>query len=337
MNPLDGPGTAFFLRQIDTLLLSAGSHFSLTSLAAALFIAAMFIAWRRMRRGRKLRWKLVARALFPRKLRQHKSNVADLGYLFLNVFAFGLVFGWGIFAYEWLANGIVAMLTQTFGAMPAVAPAWLATVTITLLLFLAYEIGYWFNHWLHHRVPFLWEFHKVHHSAEVLSPLTNFRVHPIYGLVFANILAVSAAIFSGFGNYAFGGNAHQYALSGTNMILVLFIHVYVHLQHTHLWIPFRGLLGRLFVSPAHHQVHHSTDPAHFNRNYGSCLAVWDWIFGTLHIPAKQNEVRSFGVEPDHHPAHTVQGELLAPFLRAAAVAGRFLKRLRKSREQRHAA
>ena len=47
------------------------------------------------------------------------------------------------------------------------------------ILFLAYELGYWLNHYLSHRIAFLWEFHKVHHSATVLTPLTNFRVHPI--------------------------------------------------------------------------------------------------------------------------------------------------------------
>ena len=91
------------------------------------------------------------------------------------------------------------------------------------MLFLAYELGYWFNHWLSHKVPLLWEFHKVHHNAEVLTPLTNFRVHPVYTWVFTNILAFSAAVANGFGNYMFGETAHQYALNDTNIILVLFI------------------------------------------------------------------------------------------------------------------
>ena len=184
------------------------------------------------------------------------------------------------------------------------------------MLFLAYELGYWFNHWLSHKVPLLWEFHKVHHTAEVLTPLTNFRVHPIYGWIFANILAFSTAVANGFGNYMFGDTAYQYALSDTNIILVLFIHAYVHLQHTHMWISFRGALGRVFVSPAHHQVHHSADPKHFNKNYGSCLALWDWMFGTLYIPAKQREPLVFGVT-DHQNAHTVKAELVDPFVKAA--------------------
>ena len=154
------------------------------------------------------------------------------------------------------------------------------------MLFLSYELGYWFNHWLSHKVPLLWEFHKVHHTAEVLTPLTNFRVHPVYMWVFPNILALSAAIANGLGNYMFGNTEYQFALNDTNIILVVFIHAYVHLQHSHMWISFRGLLGRIFVPPAHHQVHHSADPKHFNKNFGSCLALWDWMFGTLYVPAE---------------------------------------------------
>ena len=68
-----------------------------------------------------------------------------------------------------------------------------------------------------------------------------------------------------------------------------------HLRHSHIWIPFQGLAGKLFQSPAHHQVHHSTDPRHFDKNLGFALAVWDWAFGTLHIPAREREVSEYGV------------------------------------------
>ena len=72
------------------------------------------------------------------------------------------------------------------------------------------------------------------------------------------------------------------------------------------------------MSPAHHQVHHSTSPVHFNKNLGSCLAVWDWVFGTLHVPAKKPEVSSFGVEPDNKDVDTVYGALIVPIFRAAS-------------------
>lgn len=313
-----GPGVAYFLKQAGELLFAFGSPFSLTSLAAAVLIAAGFIAYRRIKKNRRVRLKTIMRALFPRRLTSHRSNVTDFIYLFFNVFVFGLILGWAVMSYQFLSNGIISGLVAVFGpTSPSALPGWASNAVITVMLFLAYEIGYWLNHWLSHRVPFMWEFHKVHHSAEVLSPLTNFRVHPVYALIFANILAATASVANGLGNYMFGNTAHQYALSDTNLILVLFIHTYVHLQHTHLWIPFTGVFGRLFVSPAHHQVHHSANPKHFNRNFGSCLAVWDWLFGTLYVPGKDPEKLTFGVDASEHAhPHTVMGELLEPMVKA---------------------
>jgi sterol desaturase/sphingolipid hydroxylase (fatty acid hydroxylase superfamily) len=310
-------GITFFFGQIEKLLFSLGSHFSLTSLGAALIFSAAWFAWLRLKRGRRVRPRTIWRALFPRRIVMSRSNQADIGYLFFNVFVFGVVFGWAVLSYQFVSNGIIASLNAAFGPVaPSAWPNWATRSVITVMLFLAYELGYWFNHWLSHKVPLLWEFHKVHHTAEVLTPLTNFRVHPVYTWVFANILALSAAIANGLGNYMFGETAYQYALADTNIILVLFIHTYVHLQHSHMWISFRGLAGRIFVSPAHHQVHHSGDPKHFNKNFGSCLALWDWMFGTLYVPGKEREALTFGFS-DHPDAHTVKGELVAPLVNAA--------------------
>ena len=326
-------GFGFVAGQLGRLLFSLGSHLSFTSLGAALVIATAFYAGKRIRRGRRLNARLLVRALFPKRIVNSPSNSADIGYLFFNVLVFGIVFGWAILSYETVTNGIIAGLVRLFGEpAPTTLPPWATNTIVTVMLFLAYELGYWFNHWLSHRVPVLWEFHKVHHSAEVLTPLTNFRVHPVYGWIFTNILALSTAVANGFGNYMFGKIAHQYALSDTNIILVFFIHTYVHLQHTHVWISFPGLLGRLLVSPAHHQIHHSNNPAHFNRNFGSCLAVWDWMFGTLYVPGRKREQLNFGVDPDRYPAHTVTGELVAPFLRAGAHLAALLPRRRNAPE-----
>jgi sterol desaturase/sphingolipid hydroxylase (fatty acid hydroxylase superfamily) len=316
--PVDlSAGVTFFFGQLEKLLFSLGSHFSVTSLAAALLFAAAWFVWLRLKRGRRLRLRTILRALFPRRILASPSNQADIGYLFFNVFVFGVVFGWAVLSYQFVSNGIIATLNAALGPVaPSTLPVCVTRAVITVMLFLAYELGYWFNHWLSHKVPLLWEFHKVHHTAEVLTPLTNFRVHPVYTWVFANVLALSAAIANGLGNYMFGETAYQYALSDTNIILVLFIHTYVHLQHSHMWISFRGALGRIFVSPAHHQVHHSADPKHFNKNFGSCLALWDWMFGTLYVPGAKREALRFGFA-DHPDAHTVKGELVAPLVNAA--------------------
>jgi len=173
----------FVLHQLDQLFFSLGAQLSVSSLAVALIISAGYLAWQRRRRGRRIRIRTIARALFPRRILRSRSNEADIGYLFFNVFVYGLAFGWAVLSYQFITNAIIAGLVGVFGPVaPLAVPEYVSRATITLMLFLAYELGYWFNHWLSHKVPFLWEFHKVHHSATVLTPLTNFRVHPIYAV-----------------------------------------------------------------------------------------------------------------------------------------------------------
>jgi sterol desaturase/sphingolipid hydroxylase (fatty acid hydroxylase superfamily) len=308
---------SYFWTQLSGLLFSLGSEFSFASLATALAIATAYYAYKRIAHGRRVRPRTILRALFPKHVVASPSSYTDLGYLYFNLFVLSLVIGWGVLTFQTVTNGIVGGLVRMFGEPgPAPLPDVASRAVVTVVLFLAYELGYWFNHWLSHRVPVLWEFHKVHHSAEVLTPLTNFRVHPVYTWVFTNILALATAIASGFTHYFLGETTKIYVLSDHNVILVFFIYAYVHLQHTNIWISFTGWLGRIFVSPAHHQIHHSNDPKHFNRNFGSCLALWDWMFGTLYVPAREREKISFGVEPDQYPAHTITGELIAPFIRA---------------------
>jgi len=97
----------------------------------------------------------------------------------------------------------------------------------------------------------------------------------------------------------------------------LFLITYGHLRHSHIWIPFRGWLGKILISPAHHQIHHSTNPAHFNKNLGFALSFWDWVFGTLHIPAKEREVEVFGVGEAQGDFDTAARSFWRPFVRAA--------------------
>jgi sterol desaturase/sphingolipid hydroxylase (fatty acid hydroxylase superfamily) len=321
------PGLSYFFGQLSKAFLSPGSHISLFSLFSALCIGLVVLAVRRHKRGRRIRLKPLLRALFPKRIVLSRSTRADVGYFYFNLFLFGMIFGWALISYQTLSRGVADLLTAMFGAVPpAPLPAFVSRSIITIMLFLAYELGYWLNHYLSHRIAFLWEFHKVHHSATALTPLTNFRVHPVYMCIFLNILAIAIGLANGLGEYLLGQPASQYGLSETNIILVFFIYLYVHLQHSQLWISFTGWLGHLFMSPAHHQIHHSRNPSHFNKNLGSCLALWDWMFGTLYIPATEREALEFGVEPDRAHAHTIKGELIAPFARAALVLRRRFER-----------
>jgi len=304
----------FFAQKFATLFLGLGSSFSVASLISALCIAVVFLLVNRRPEKKRVTFRVLRRALFPRWLRR-ASFRADIGYLLLNLLATGLLFGWAIVSSEFISHSVNSALTGMFGVVPTIGlHEFTSRSIVTVFLFLAYELGYWVDHYLSHRIPLLWDFHKVHHTAEVLSPLTNFRVHPVDSVVFANILGAVVGMTSGVLTYVQLGTPFQ--VGGQNLILVVFFFITVHLQHSHVWIATTGLLGRVFLSPAHHQIHHSDNPIHFNKNFGSCLSVWDWLFGTLHMPERQRERLTFGVDTRTREHHTAVGGLVMPFVQA---------------------
>jgi len=98
--------------------------------------------------------------------------------------------------------------------------------------------------------------------------------------------------------------------------MLLYIYLTAQLQHSEIWIPFTGVWGRVFMSPAHHQLHHSADPAHFNCNMGASLAIWDWLAGSLRIPSSEPPGLSFGVSGHKHDPHGVMGLVVDPAVNA---------------------
>ena len=243
------------------VFLAPGSTFSLASLFSAMVVCALFFVWRRRARGRPVRLRAFVRYVLPLRIFLHPSSRADAILFVLQTMVFGALLGWAYLSQPWIAGRVVEAMTFVFGE-PGSAPVHpvVAAIIITLMSFLAYEFGYWLFHWAAHTHPLLWEFHKIHHTAEVLTPLTVWRVHPVEQVIFINTLAITIGLCDGLGRYVLGGGAQVYAVSGANIVLVFFVYAFVHLQHSQAWIAFTGVWGRLFLSPAHHQIHHSAKP-----------------------------------------------------------------------------
>jgi hypothetical protein len=105
-------------------------------------IAFLVVAARRYRKGRGIRLKVLLRALFPKRIVMSKSSLADLGYFYFNLFLFGIIFGWALLSYEVVSHGVAELLTAGFGApAPTALPALVSRTVITVMLFLAYELG----------------------------------------------------------------------------------------------------------------------------------------------------------------------------------------------------
>ena len=263
-------------------LLQPSSICSIYSLAAALMIAFAWLAYRRRRRNRRVAPRALARAVFSRRVLLHRSTFADLAYCVMSLATLGAILGSAVVSASWISDGVAAFLTSRLGPPPQThAPEVVLNAARTLALFLAYDLGFFVDHWLKHRIPALWELHKAHHSAEVLTPFVNFRVHPLDSLILANNLALFIGAIGGAAQYALGRKAVSFTLFDQNVLMLLYIYLTAQLQHTQIWIPFTGVWGRVFMSPAHHQLHHSADPAHFNCNLGASLAIWDWLVGVF--------------------------------------------------------
>jgi len=294
-----------------------GAPYGPIALLGALAFAVLFYVDKRRSRGRRMSLSGFVRSIFPARILWHPSSRLDMRMWVLNTLVFASGYAMLALGTLFWRNASMAGLTSLFGAHePTDMPLWSILVMATLFELLAYEFGYWLGHYIFHAIPALWEFHKVHHSAEVMTTFTEMRQHPIEIIGFMNIIPFFTGLVFGAMTYVFGPGVHAFTLLNLNIGLMVFLITIGHLRHSHMWIPFTGLAGKLLQSPAHHQIHHSDQPKHFNKNLGFALAVWDWAFGTLYVP-EQHEKITFGVGASHVDFDTVLKSLTLPFVRAA--------------------
>lgn len=171
-------------------------------------------------------------------------------------------------------------LTQLFGRLyfPHISRE-AVTILYTLTLFIVSDFS---RYWLHramHAIPWLWAFHKVHHSAEVLNPVTFYRVHPVENFLFGLRYSLVVGFVTGLFIYLFGAKVQLWDVLGANALLFFFNFIGGNLRHSHIELAYPTVLEKWFISPRQHQLHHTS---HFTRyNFGGYLAVWDTLFGTL--------------------------------------------------------
>ena len=282
-----------------------------TYLGAAAVAAALYAA----RRRRGFRPRAMLRHLLPARIVRHRSSRLDVKLTLIALVTLVLMapaqIAVGLLTFRGAARGFDLLLGpgETAGTpSPAVT---VATIVVT---FLAIELGYWTAHYAMHRIPALWEFHKVHHSAEVLSPLTEWRQHPVELMLFPTVIGVTTAAVRVPLLHAFGPRAQL--VEPGSVVVTVFAFTILHLRHSELPFCATGWLGRLIQSPAHHQIHHSTRPEHFDRNLGFCLSIWDWAFGTLHMPEPGTRY-AYGLGEEDAALRTAAGSMVAPFARVA--------------------
>lgn len=180
-------------------------------------------------------------------------------------------------------------------------------VVFTLGYFLLDDFTRFYVHRIMHRWPLLWAFHKVHHSAQTMTPMTIFRAHPVETIFFTLRSTLTQAIAIGGFVYFMGDRADLFVVFGASAIIFLFNILGSNLRHSHISIAYWPWLERVFISPAQHQVHHSIERRHWDKNYGVVLAVWDVLFKSHHYSEK-NQQLEFGLTEEEQTPLTVSSD-----------------------------
>lgn len=196
---------------------------------------------------------------------------------------------------------------------PGVSPVVMILFTITMLI--AYDLSYYIYHYLQHKVPFMWQLHAVHHSAEVLVGLTKDRIHPLDQIM--NNLWDGVIPGVAYGLWMFVAlDPAEVLVFGINVYVLRNILMMDFVRHTHFPFSYGRVLDRIILCPHAHQLHHSKAPQHFDRNFGLMLCVWDRLFGTM-VDPKPGETFVFGIDDKDGEYHSLFGLYVLPLIRMA--------------------
>lgn len=164
---------------------------------------------------------------------------------------------------------------------------------------------YWFHRFQHR---FLWRWHSVHHSIRNMSAINSYHhwSEPLWHALVVGIPLSFVSIES------------LNAAAWTALLLRAWPY-YIHTP-TRLNV---GPLRWLLVDNRYHRIHHSSDPAHFDRNFGALTPLWDWAWGTMYMPEK-NEWHCVGIEERGEPT-SLQDWTALPSSRSSSISNGELK------------
>lgn len=238
-------------------------------------------------RARQHSWRQACSQVLSTRTWRTPSARADYQIILLNLLIFIPLTPWLPDAIA-LAQWGLTQVNKWFGRpMLFVEPPWIIPFAFTLCLFLLDDFARYWLHRLMHRLPALWYFHAVHHSARTLTPLTVLRAHPVEVLLFSlRSVVVNACCLAVFFHF-FPGQISLITLLGANVFNFGFNLLGSNLRHSHIYWRYWPWLEGWLISPAQHQIHHSARPRHYDKNFGAMLAIWDRLFGTLYRSDEQ--------------------------------------------------
>ncbi len=232
----------------------------------------------------------------------HNELGINLFYLFFTLFIFPRLF------YEPISRAGVILFNKLlvrFNTNDIILqnirlwPAWCRIV----LLFLVMDFLRWALHLMQHRVKWLWELHKLHHSSQTMGIGSGFRGHLIEPFVIGAGLYIPMTML-GFGLQSFFAATIVYSAIGLY-------------GHTNFKINL-GPLKYIINNPSFHLWHHAQrqelPKGVHSVNYGSFFCIWDYIFSTAYMPNDGTDI-SIGFDGVENYPKTFIGQTIEPFVK----------------------
>ena len=229
-------------------------------------------------------------AIFPWRKNQslfRKDFWLDTFYMFFNFFLLNLI------VLVALSNTAAAVFNDVLGFIGLSISSFqilelnILTFPVRIFIFfIVIDFVQWWTHRLLHRVEFLWNFHKVHHSVKQMGFAAHLRYHWMEPVVYNSLKYIPLAIIGGF--------------SAQDVAFVHFFNIIIgHLNHANINWDY-GWLKYIFNNPKMHIWHHSKElpeERKYGVNFGLTLSIWDYIFKTNYIPHSGRDIE-LGFEGD---------------------------------------
>lgn len=170
-------------------------------------------------------------------------------------------------------------------------PLWLQIPIVVVMR----DFGFYWVHRMYHAVPWMWRFHRIHHSSEHLDWLASYRLHPVDQSFHSAIVLLPTALFD---------------FSPLAVLSVMAVYRWhTILLHSNVRITF-GPLGKVIAAPTFHHWHHANHVEAYDKNFGGQLTIWDRMFGTYY-DAPQPRPDRYGV--DDPPQENFLTHIIEPF------------------------
>jgi sterol desaturase/sphingolipid hydroxylase (fatty acid hydroxylase superfamily) len=188
---------------------------------------------------------------------------------------------------EIFISGVYKIITKITVDELQISPNAIALVDLSnfspllqlLIFFVVLDFVQWLTHIILHRFPFLWKFHKVHHSVKEMGFAAHLRYHWMENILYKPFKVIALMLLGGF--------------EPEQAFIVHFIAISIgHLNHANIKLDY-GPLKYVFNNPVMHLYHHAQAiPKGFKTgvNFAISLSLWDYIFKTNYVPTPDKNI-----------------------------------------------